>query len=446
MYSEKLEKLIEHALADGVLMEKEKQVLLKNAEAEGVDPDEFEVILEARLYEKQQRQDGIIVKNEKGLQELLLLLEETEKEEKEKLEKKIEKLLKQYGKQQSNKEIANFAWSIIKGVVGIASGGISSVIINGVVSNIFKDDDENDEEKIEFEQKYEELKDEVEKHLKVKQQNIISSFPVPVSRDKILELLNYINSMLKNEEADEDIWESKFYGIISHAKMNFVDDKVFLTRVSEYEQQQQERENKKLEEIEYEEIEYERQQQKKKTMKTVIYAAVAVIIVPVVIFTGMWIYSGVQEHNKAKQVEKVRLEQVLDDINKTLKDNDLAEVESLVMTHLVWKYESGWGDCLEEKKTWDKKRKEILNTRLERMYINVNEAIKNHNLDEAEFLANQLEWKYKSDFDNCKEEKKTWDKKRKEILNTIHKIKEKENVKEEENIIEKAKSFFDNLF
>jgi hypothetical protein len=56
MYSEKLEKLIEHMLADGVLTEKEKQVLMKAAEAEGIDLDEFEVVLEARLYDKTQSQ------------------------------------------------------------------------------------------------------------------------------------------------------------------------------------------------------------------------------------------------------------------------------------------------------------------------------------------------------------------------------------------------------
>jgi hypothetical protein len=54
MYSEKLEKLINLALADGVLTEKEKQVLFRNAEAEGIDSDEFEMVLDARLYEKQQ--------------------------------------------------------------------------------------------------------------------------------------------------------------------------------------------------------------------------------------------------------------------------------------------------------------------------------------------------------------------------------------------------------
>ena len=47
MYNEQLEKLIEMALMDGELTEKEKQVLFKNAEALGIDLDEFEMVLEA---------------------------------------------------------------------------------------------------------------------------------------------------------------------------------------------------------------------------------------------------------------------------------------------------------------------------------------------------------------------------------------------------------------
>lgn len=53
MYKEKLEKLIEMALLDGELSEKEKQILFKNAEKEGVDLDEFEMVLDAKLFEKQ---------------------------------------------------------------------------------------------------------------------------------------------------------------------------------------------------------------------------------------------------------------------------------------------------------------------------------------------------------------------------------------------------------
>ncbi len=54
MYNENLEKLMEMALMDGELTEKEKQVLFKKAEAMGVDLDEFEMVLEAKLFEKQQ--------------------------------------------------------------------------------------------------------------------------------------------------------------------------------------------------------------------------------------------------------------------------------------------------------------------------------------------------------------------------------------------------------
>jgi uncharacterized Zn finger protein (UPF0148 family) len=49
MYNEQLEQLIDAALADGELTEKEKQVLFKKALALGVDLDEFEMVLDARL-------------------------------------------------------------------------------------------------------------------------------------------------------------------------------------------------------------------------------------------------------------------------------------------------------------------------------------------------------------------------------------------------------------
>lgn len=49
MYDERIENLISAALADGELTEKEKQILFKNAEAQGIDLDEFEMVLDAKL-------------------------------------------------------------------------------------------------------------------------------------------------------------------------------------------------------------------------------------------------------------------------------------------------------------------------------------------------------------------------------------------------------------
>lgn len=49
MYSKELEEIIEAALADGEITEKERAVLHKRAIAEGVDPDELDIIIEGRL-------------------------------------------------------------------------------------------------------------------------------------------------------------------------------------------------------------------------------------------------------------------------------------------------------------------------------------------------------------------------------------------------------------
>lgn len=56
MYNEQLEVLIDAALADGVLTEKEKQILFKKAQSMGIDLDEFEMVLDARLVKIQKEE------------------------------------------------------------------------------------------------------------------------------------------------------------------------------------------------------------------------------------------------------------------------------------------------------------------------------------------------------------------------------------------------------
>jgi hypothetical protein len=52
MYDERIESLIELALVDGKLTDKEREVLLRKAVEYGIDKDEFEMVLDARLFEK----------------------------------------------------------------------------------------------------------------------------------------------------------------------------------------------------------------------------------------------------------------------------------------------------------------------------------------------------------------------------------------------------------
>lgn len=58
MFSEELQMLIDAAIADGEITEKERAVLHKRALAEGVDLDELDMILDARLVKRNQAQEN----------------------------------------------------------------------------------------------------------------------------------------------------------------------------------------------------------------------------------------------------------------------------------------------------------------------------------------------------------------------------------------------------
>lgn len=58
-YSKELEAVIEAALADGVLTDKERAVLHKKAQQEGIDPDELDVVIEGRLAKMKREEDWL---------------------------------------------------------------------------------------------------------------------------------------------------------------------------------------------------------------------------------------------------------------------------------------------------------------------------------------------------------------------------------------------------
>lgn len=59
MFSKELEEFIDAALADGVITDKERSVLYRRAKAEGVDPDELDVIIEGRLAKMKRQEDWL---------------------------------------------------------------------------------------------------------------------------------------------------------------------------------------------------------------------------------------------------------------------------------------------------------------------------------------------------------------------------------------------------
>lgn len=59
MFSKELEEIIEAALADGVITDKERAVLHKRAIADGVDPDELDVVIDGRLAKRKAEKESL---------------------------------------------------------------------------------------------------------------------------------------------------------------------------------------------------------------------------------------------------------------------------------------------------------------------------------------------------------------------------------------------------
>ena len=60
MFSEELNKLIEASLVDGVITDQERAVIRKRALLEGVDPEEVDIILDAEVQKKRQKQQDTV--------------------------------------------------------------------------------------------------------------------------------------------------------------------------------------------------------------------------------------------------------------------------------------------------------------------------------------------------------------------------------------------------
>lgn len=63
MYDPQLEKLVDMALEDGVITEKEKDILMKRAKSLGIDLDEFEMYLDSRLASLSNTQNTTVSQN-----------------------------------------------------------------------------------------------------------------------------------------------------------------------------------------------------------------------------------------------------------------------------------------------------------------------------------------------------------------------------------------------
>lgn len=65
MFSKELEELIEASLVDGVITDKEREVIKKRAVSEGVDPDEVDIVLDSEVQKIRKKQQAAMTKVKK---------------------------------------------------------------------------------------------------------------------------------------------------------------------------------------------------------------------------------------------------------------------------------------------------------------------------------------------------------------------------------------------
>ena len=202
-----IEKLIELTLVDGQLTEKERTVLFRKAKELGVDEDELEIILDGRLFSISNVNQTVSAK------------------------------LGDIKKCPACNAIAN-SFSSVCGDCGYEFRNTGANIsvkelsekLNGVVADCERKSYEHmvgrgygDEETA--------RRDDIA----AKQKYVIKNFPVPNTRDDLMELLKYIEPKIElGMRADKNVfdWRNKYKEIISRAKSSYRTDKNILSELN----------------------------------------------------------------------------------------------------------------------------------------------------------------------------------------------------------------------
>lgn len=234
LYSDKIEKLINIALADGDLTEKEKQVLFKKAEAEGIDLDEFEMVLEARLYEKTKEMLPPVPAAPVQAAPVQTAAPKSDK----------------FG---DIKKCPNCGAIVESFTTRCSDCGFefrndqANASIQQLFDLLMKIDNDRKEvhaslhDKIWNNDSDEDAEDRQEERLLKRKVQVIKSFPIPTSRENVIEFLIQAVPLSKaGFFADEDVkelaraWKSKCEQVIMKAKFALADDKALFAEIQRY--------------------------------------------------------------------------------------------------------------------------------------------------------------------------------------------------------------------
>ena len=250
MYNEKIENLIKFALADGELTEKEKQILFKKAEEAGIDLDEFEMVLDAKLHEMQQSTKQPIAPTTPAPPTAAPKSDKFGDVKKcpacgaivQSFSGKCGDCGYEFRDIQSDVTI-NKLFEALMDADNIPKDEYRQINRSGggLLDSVFGDDSDDDEEQ--------RIDEHDEKHLQKVQARkiqVISNFPVPNAKEPLLEFLTLgiskatpikkafwgtLTSAEKDHNALVPAWKSKLDQIVMKAKMSMKEDKSLLAEI-----------------------------------------------------------------------------------------------------------------------------------------------------------------------------------------------------------------------
>ncbi len=258
MYNEELENLISAALADGEVTDSEKNVLIKKAEAFGIDKDEFEMVLNSRIFEMNKKKEaekpaqnpqsnkyGVVqkcpacgapisgfqskcpecgfefkgIESVKSANQLFEMLQQIEMKKSKELAD-FEKV-----KTQSLNELSarhNSGSGVLNAAVDIFGNGSKK--------------ERQDEEREDLMRQLNEQSKEIERKIMAEKANVIKNFPVPNTKEDLLELLAMATSNAYDNDGvigkEEEVWIQKADQVYQKIVMMSGNDKTFLEQAT----------------------------------------------------------------------------------------------------------------------------------------------------------------------------------------------------------------------
>ena len=328
--NQEIEKLIDFALKDGVLTHKEKQVLYKKAEAMGVDMDEFEILLEAKLFEKTS----------------INQTSNTNKTEKIGEIKKCPSCGAVATAFSSSCSECGFEYRNISANKSVKS--LSEKLENVVLEcNKMTFEETNLLFKLTDNKNLQQERRDAE--ILSRQRDVIINFPIPNTREDILELLHFILPKIKtgiSSDKNYSAWRVKFVEILNRAKIAFSNDSRMISELLILEKQSKLSQMVNAIRI-FKEL-------PKKTRSTIF----AILLFSLCIYS---LNRMISSHQKEVEKERARLELILNKVNEAISVNKYDEGENLA-NQLIWEGPSGEKSDQQLIKSWDQKREGILNT------------------------------------------------------------------------------------